>query len=105
MNYPIFQGETLSIYHVWYDINGIANDLSTWSGEMHIYDRLDALLATITLTTNVDGEIEGSADSSAWALGAYSYYIRLDDGAGRIVDLISGRVCIELPHGPCKSRL
>ena len=94
-DYPLVQGETLSIYHVWYDINGVANDLSTWTGEMHTYDRLDALLATIVLTTNVDGEIEGSADSSAWALGTYSYYIRLDDGAGRIVDLISGKVCIE----------
>ena len=73
----------------------MANDLSGWTGNLHIYDRNNVLLATVALTCNASGEIEGSSTTDSWTVGTYAYYMRLDDGAGRIVDLISGVVCVE----------
>ena len=94
-NKKILKPETFLIYHIWYDEDGVANDLSGWTGDVHIYDRSDALLATVALTCNSDGEIEGSAATDSWAVGTYDYYMRLNNGSGRVVDLISGRVCVE----------
>ena len=94
-NYEILKPETFLIYHVWYNSAGVANDLAGWTGNIHIYDRNDVLLASIVLTCNASGEIEGSSTTDSWTVGTYDYYMRLDDGAGRIVDLISGVVCVE----------
>jgi hypothetical protein len=94
-NETILKPETFLIYHIWYDADGVANDLTGWTGELHIYDKQEVLLETVSLTTSEDGEIEGSADSSSWPVGIYSYYMRLNDGAGRIVDLLTGKVCVE----------
>ena len=94
-NKTILKPETFLIYHIWYDADGVANDLTGWTGSCFIYDRLDVLLDEVAVTCSEDGEIEGSAETSDWALGTYSYYLRLTSPASRIVDLRTGKVCVE----------
>lgn len=94
-NYDIIKGETLTIYNVWYDNDGNVNDLTGYTGNMVIYDRNETELATVPLTFNASGEIEGSAATAAWAKGTYEYYMRVTSPASFVSDLITGRVCVE----------
>ena len=94
-NKKILKPETFLIYHVWYDADGVANDLTGWTGACFIYDRSEVLLAEVAVTCNVNGEIEGSAATDGWAVGTYSYYLRINNGSGRVVDLLYGKVCVE----------
>jgi hypothetical protein len=94
-NETILKPETFLIYHIWYDADGVANDLTGWTGSCFIYDRSETLLAEVAVTCSVDGEIEGSSATSSWPVGTYSYYLRLTSPASRIVDLLTGKVCVE----------
>ena len=94
-DYKLIQGETLLIYYVWYDSDGNANDLTDYTGSMWIYDRNDNLLEGIELTFSDLGEVEGSADSSLWPVGAYNHYVRTTSPEGEIVDLLVGKVNVE----------
>jgi hypothetical protein len=94
-NKKLIQGETLAIYDVWYDNDANVIDLTGYTGNMVIYDRKNAELETIPLTLSSEGEIEGTADSSAWPKGSLEYYTRLVSPSGFVTDLIEGRLTVE----------
>jgi hypothetical protein len=94
-NYKKEQGETLAIYNVWYDLDGNAKNLTGYTGNMFIYDRSETLLEAIALTVNASGEIEAEADTSAWPIGTYKYYMRMVAPSGFVSDLIAGTVTIK----------
>jgi hypothetical protein len=69
-------------------------DVQAYTGTMPVYDRNGTLLDTIGLTFRMDNFIDGTADTSAWPVGKYEYYLRVTSPGGVITDFLQGDICV-----------
>jgi len=101
--------ETLNLDFVWKNGNGIAKDLSTYTGKMSIKERKDGHITVATcgqdeedegtLITNASGHILAKLDSvhlqNLYKSGTWVYDILLRDSSSNVTRLIEGYFYID----------